>query len=135
MDPCAANPRPWDCATRNITVADDGLSQPWIGRVWLNPPFNRYQVGQWIKKMASHGCGTTLLHARTEAGWFEPVWEAATLILFLADRIKFHKPDGTAHPANSGAPAVLAAFGFHDADKLSTSGIRGQLVEKWRSVA
>ncbi len=27
----------------------DGLSMPWNGRVWCNPPYGR-QVGQWVKK-------------------------------------------------------------------------------------
>ena len=111
LDPCAADPRPWDCAARNVVEAEGGLSRPWCGRVWLNPPFDRYAVGAWIQKLADHGDGIALLHARTEATWFEPCWEAARGILFLADRIKFCRPDGSEQPANSGAPPVLVAFG------------------------
>jgi hypothetical protein len=51
LDPAAADPRPWDCAQHNYTAADDGLSQPWHGRVFLNPPFNRYEVGRWIERL------------------------------------------------------------------------------------
>jgi hypothetical protein len=87
LDPCAADPRPWDCAAENWT--SDGLGTPWHGRVWLNPPFDRYEVGRWIARLAQHGNGTALLHARTEAGWFQPIWEFSTAILFMADRIKF----------------------------------------------
>src|SRR5215831_10545463 len=82
LDPCAANPRPWDCAKVNLCEADDGLRRAWEGRVWLNPPFDRYQVARWIGRLAEHGRGTALLHARTEAGWFEPIWESASGILF-----------------------------------------------------
>jgi DNA N-6-adenine-methyltransferase (Dam) len=85
LDPCAADPRPWDCARRNVT--EGGLDTPWAGRVWLNPPFDRYQVGRWISRLADHGSGTALLHARTEAEWFEPCWRSAKGILFLADRL------------------------------------------------
>ena len=35
VDPCAADPRPWDCAKQNITEAEDGLSKEWNGRVFL----------------------------------------------------------------------------------------------------
>jgi hypothetical protein len=92
LDPCAANPRPWDCARTNVIAR--GLEAPWLGRVWLNPPFNRYQVGRWIQRLAEHGSGIALLHARTEAEWFEPCWRSATGILFLADRLYFHRSDG-----------------------------------------
>jgi hypothetical protein len=131
LDPAAADPCPWDCAITNYTEALDGLSQPWHGRVWLNPPFDRYVVGQWIARLAAHGSGTALLHARTEAEWFEPVWRHAKAILFLADRLYFHHPDGRRASANSGAPACLIAFGAYDAERLRTSNIQGYLVSQW----
>lgn len=130
LDPCAAEPRPWDCAYNNISQPR-GLDLPWFGRVWLNPPFHRYEVARWIKKMAVHNNGIALLHARTEAEWFEPVWSAARAILFLADRVYFHYPDGTRASANSGAPACLAAFGLANVEKLRRSKIEGYLVTDW----
>jgi hypothetical protein len=131
LDPCAADPRPWDCAWVNYTEAENGLLQPWRGRVWLNPPFDRYAVGAWIARLAAHGRGIALLHARTEANWFEPCWQSASAILFLADRIRFHRPDGSRQPANSGAPPVLVAFGAADAECLRSCGIPGALVTNW----
>jgi DNA N-6-adenine-methyltransferase (Dam) len=135
LDPCAADPRPWNCARRNFTEAEDGLSRSWHGRVFLNPPFDRYQVGRWIKRLAQHGRGTALLHARTEAGWFEPIWKSASAILFLADRIHFHRFDGSRHPANSGAPAVLISFGERDLALLKESGIAGVLITQWTQIS
>lgn len=129
LDPCAADPRPWDCAKNNLT--ENGLGAPWAGRIWLNPPFHRYEVSFWIRCLAIHGRGTALLHARTETEWFEPVWKAATAILFLADRLYFHYPDGRRAEANSGAPACLVAFGEDDANRLRASGITGFFVTKW----
>jgi hypothetical protein len=131
LDPCAATARPWDCATTNYTEADDGLSKPWHGRVWLNPPFDRYQVGKWVHRLAMHMNGMALLHARTEAAWFEPVWWGAHRLLFLANRIKFCRPDGTEQPANSGAPVVLAAFGDECSERLMTCDIDGALIRDW----
>jgi hypothetical protein len=83
LDPGAADPRPWDCARINITERDNGLAHPWRGRVFLNPPFDRYAVARWIQRLADPGQGTALLHARTETDWFEPVWEHASGILFF----------------------------------------------------
>jgi hypothetical protein len=129
LDPCPA-PRPWDCAATNITEAQDGLSVPWRGLVYLNPP-DRYQVAAWIQRLADHGNGITLLHARTEAAWFEPIWQSADAILFMADRIKFCRPDGSEQPANSGAPPLLAAFGAEAVARIERSKIAGALVTGW----
>jgi hypothetical protein len=135
LDPCAATVRPWDCATRNIVEAEDGLSQEWGGRVWLNPPFDRYQVGSWIERLAGHGDGIALVHARTETAWFRPIWDRACAIHFLFDRVKFVRPDGSEHRANSGAPVVLAAFGDANVEILARSGIAGALVRLNRGVS
>lgn len=129
LDPCAADPTPWHCAT--LGFIRDGLSRPWEGRVWLNPPFDRYEVGTWMERMGDHGNGTALLHARTEAEWFEPVWHKAKAILFLADRLHFYYPDGQRAAANSGAPACLIAFSEYDVGRLKDSGISGYLVTGW----
>lgn len=129
LDPCAADPRPWDCAAHNYT--EDGLDREWWGRVWLNPPFHRYQVGDWIMRLAKHGSGIALLHVRPETEWFEPVWHHARGILFLNDRLYFHYQDGRRAEANSGAPACLVAFDVDDLNALRVCGIAGRLVTQW----
>ena len=141
-DPCAAAPRPWDCAAKNITEAEDSLAMDWrdFGRVWLNPPFDRRVVGRFIELMRRHDRGIALVHVRTETEWFLPIWHAASALLFLAGRYIFHTPDGSlckienpsskhfGKAANSGAPLLLAAFGHADADVLCLCGIDGHFV-------
>jgi hypothetical protein len=130
LDPAGADPRPWDCATTTWTA--HGLDREWFGLIWLNPPFDRYQVGKWVARLAAHDNGITLLHARTEAGWFEPIRQSASAILFLADRLRFCRPDGSEQSANSGAPPILASFGEEAATRLERSGIAGALVHRWQ---
>jgi DNA N-6-adenine-methyltransferase (Dam) len=134
LDPAAADPRPWPCAHTSWTT--NGLNRSWPREcfIYLNPPFDRYEVGDWISRLAEHGNGITLLHARTEAAWFEPIWQRAAAILFMADRIHFHRPDGSRQPANSGAPPILAAFGDDAVLRLHHSGIAGALVTRWHNV-
>jgi hypothetical protein len=129
LDPCASDPQPWPCARRSY--AQLGLERGWAGMVWLNPPFDRYEITRWVKKMAHHNNGIMLTHARTETEWFRLVWDNASSIFFFADRIKFCRPDGTTAKANSGAPPCLAAFGDEADRRLQTATFNGVLVTKW----
>jgi DNA N-6-adenine-methyltransferase (Dam) len=131
LDPCGNDPRPWDCANLTYTEADNGLALPWFGRAWLNPPFHRYQIAGWLKRMAEHDRGIVLVHARTETDWFNIVRHHATALFWIAGRVIFCQADGSpqivSNPAskhygkvaNSGAPVVLASFGFDDCDVLA----------------
>lgn len=141
-DPCANDPRPWDCALRNITEAENSLTMDWraFGRIWMNPPFDTRFIAEWFRRMAEHNFGTTLTHARTDTAWFDFIWRGAAAVLFVRGRVTFHQPNGDLiriqnplskafdKPANSGAPVVLAAFGQYDADVLAECGIEGQFV-------
>lgn len=131
LDPCAPINRPWPMAREHYTIADNGLLKPWHGRVWFNPPYGGPAiVGPWMRRMAAHGVGTTLIFARTETDlFFETVWKRATAILFLKGRLYFHHVDGTKAAANAGAPSVLVAYGENDARVLRECGIAGHLVE------
>ena len=95
---------------------------------------------RWIGRLAEHGRGTALLHARTETEWFRMCWEKATVIPFMAKRLIFVRPDGSecttrsGDKANSGAPPVLVAFGEDDARRLRqfASEHGGALVDGWK---
>ncbi len=95
LDPCAAPDQPWATAKRHLTVKDDGLKKPWVGRVWLNPPYGE-QTGRWLEKMAKHQNGIVLIYARTETQmFFDHVWSRANGIFFLKGRVYFCRPDGS----------------------------------------
>lgn len=122
LDPCAPTVRPWSTARLHYTIKDDGLSKEWTGRVWLNPPFNRYRVHEWMHRMATHGDGVMLIAARTETkAFFDHVWNAADSVLFLRGRPHFHYVDGTRAPFNSGAPICLVAYGASNTQALIES--------------
>ena len=81
LDPCSPVDRPWDTAAKHYTIADNGLNQPWEGRVWLNPPYGRQTI-QWVRRLACHGNGIALIFARTETSIFFPwVWDRADALL------------------------------------------------------
>lgn len=131
LDPCAApNPRPWDTAIGHYTLPQDGLTLPWKGRVWLNPPYgNPAIVAPWMRRMVEHGNGIALIFARTETEmFFETVWKAADACFFLGGRLHFHRADGSRAGNNSGAPSVLVAYGARDARRLRETRLKGHLV-------
>lgn len=123
LDPCAPINRPWATASIHYTINDNGLMQPWNGRVWCNPPFGREAV-KWLRRMAEHGNGIALIPARTETAMFyETVWGAADAVLFIQGRPHFHYADGRRAPFNSGAPICLVAYGIQNVSALVNSGL------------
>ena len=128
LDPCAPINRPWPMAAKHYTVVDNGLQQPWHGRVWCNPPYGR-EATAWLARLADHGDGVALIFARTETEmFFSQVWERADAVLFLRGRLHFHHVDGTRAAANAGAPSCLIAYGERNVRSLKDSGIAGRLV-------
>lgn len=129
LDPCECDEQPWPCAKESFCFGINGLSMPWRGRVWLNPPYGQ-QTAQWLKKLADHGRGTALIFARTETEMFHRyAWERATAFLFLEGRIYFHLPTtGQRANGNAGGPSVLIAYGTDDADVLRRCSLKGAFV-------
>lgn len=73
----------------------DGLSRPWIGKVWCNPPYGR-KIGEWVRRAyisAQTGSATVvmLLPARTDTRWFHDYIynKPNTEIRFIKGRLKF----------------------------------------------
>lgn len=134
LDPCAANPQPWPCATRSYVLPQDGLTLPWKGRVWLNPPYGD-EAWAWLERLSDHPSGgTALIFARTETKMFvSAVWSRATAILFIDGRLTFHRTSGRPGKGNSGGPSCLVAYGGKDAALLSRSKIPGAYVRLWRA--
>lgn len=128
LDPCAPRERPWPMAARHYTADDDGLAQPWVGRVWCNPPYG-LEAAAWLARLADHGDGIALIFARTETDmFFRTVWDRADAVLFIRGRLHFHYVDGRRAAANGGAPSCLVAYGQRNVQALADSGIAGQLV-------
>lgn len=129
LDPCSPVIRPWSTAVAHYTVEDDGLQQPWTGRVWCNPPYGP-ETGIWLQRLADHGDGIALIFARTETDMFHRfVWSRADSILFLRGRLHFYSVRGERAPANAGAPSVLVAYGKNNTTALHNSGINGHMVQ------
>lgn len=128
LDPCAPENRLWDTAKRHFTKSDNGLTKEWEGRVWLNPPYSRPLIEQFVRKMADHNNGIALLFNRCDSKMFhEQIFEKATAMLFMRKRIRFYRPDGT-QAGQPGCGSILIAYGEQNAFLLQNSGIQGKYI-------
>lgn len=128
LDPAGAPGHELAKRTYLLENGDDGIRDPWYGRIFLNPPYGP-AAAPFQRKMADHGQGTMLIFARTETKlFFETVWERASAVLFLRGRISFLDSDGVQAKANAGAPSCLVAYGRGDTLALAGSELPGHFV-------
>jgi hypothetical protein len=126
LDPCAPPDSPLPTALACWTEADNGLIQPWVGRVFLNPPYERPLIGQFLARMVNHGVGVALIFARSETAHYQDlVLGAADALFHIRGRLHFHHPDGRRAKHNCGAPSSLVAYGARDAEILSELALDG----------
>lgn len=92
IDVCAL-PENAKC-NRYYTPEMDGLSMPWGGVCWCNPPYGR-EIGMWVQRafLAAKAGATVvmLLPARTDTKWFHDYiyCNSQAEIRFIRGRLKF----------------------------------------------
>ena len=100
-----------------FSVDNDGLSQPWHGRVWLNPPYAQPLIAQFVSKVVSEWsaghlvAAIMLTHNYTDTSWFHEAMTAASVVCFTRGRINFISLDGVV-----GNPTQGQAFFYFGAD-------------------
>lgn len=130
LDPCGMVGRQLRWVRHTITPPEDGLTVEWKGCVWLNPPFNRYQRPEWMRRMAAHGDGVMLIPAACETLPFQQyVFGKASGILMLDHRPHFIDAQGNRAKANSGCTICLVAYGEENRKALMRSGLGTMLQE------
>jgi hypothetical protein len=86
-------------AVRFFSVKDDGLSQEWGGRVWMNPPYGSDLIGLFTEKLATHyvagdvSQACVLVNNATETQWFQALLSQASSLCLHAGRISYWCPD------------------------------------------
>ncbi len=102
----------------HYTLERDGLAQPWSGMVWLNPPYNRWEISKWIAKLAVHGRGVALVYARTDTAWFQDYPPDG--LLLLRGRVRFVERKGSS-TVSGASPSMLMAYGKEAVDGVASS--------------
>ena len=113
----------------------DGLSFPWIGFIWMNPPFGgRNGLVPWLDKFFAHGNGIALTPDRTSAPWWQDANRLADATLFIAGKVKFERPDGSIGKS-PGTGTTLFASGSRAVDALHRAEAAGLGVTMMRASA
>lgn len=88
-------------AKKYFSKEDNGLTQAWHGRVWLNPPYAQPHIANFVSKMVDEwnlghvNEAIMLTHNYTDTSWFHAAANACDAICFTRGRIKFYDKNGT----------------------------------------
>ncbi|MFH0982634.1 MAG: DNA N-6-adenine-methyltransferase [Planctomycetota bacterium] len=131
LDPCSPTTNRATApveARVHFTEADDGLSLPWHGTVFVNPPYGR-GLRAWVAKAEAEVlCGNActvvaLIPARTDTRyWHDHVAGSAT-VFFLRGRLTFGSADAAAP-----FPSALALWG---AAAQQVAALEQRLPDAW----
>lgn len=90
LDPCHPNKETFVPARKIYIKSDDGLTAPWNGFVWMNPPFGgRNGQFPWIDKFVEHGNGIGLFSALTSSQGFQKYVPQMDAVVFPRRKTRF----------------------------------------------
>lgn len=109
---------PWIPADRYYTQEDDGLEQPWVGRVWMNPPYSN--PTPWVDRFIIHRDGIALI-PMAKSAWFFRLWGEA-------DAFAVHGRTVAFVGGQIFMPVCFAAFGDECVEAISRLGVVRKVV-------
>ncbi len=122
LDPCAAVDTKIGKTNYAIERGEDGLSLPWFGFVYCNPPFSQKAI--WTQRILEHGKGILLLPERGSAPWFGPLAKRVRYYFVLGKKINFE-----GGPSSNNLGTVLFPIGPEAMWRLTQNGLPGHMVE------
>jgi phage N-6-adenine-methyltransferase len=133
LDPCSPRKDGPVKARVRFTADDDGLTLPWHGVVFCNPPYGR-TIARWIAKARSefetgNAKGVVLLiPARTDTSYWHAHISKASLVYFLKGRLRF----GSSNKQSASAPfaSALVVWG---ADAETAAKLDEAFPDAWRN--
>lgn len=119
------------------TADDDGLEQPWRGRIWLNPPYGGLAekfTQRLVAEYAAQSIDAAILLVNahcTDTKWFQPLWDQP--LCFTDHRIDFEAPARREKKTTSTHGSVFAYFGQNPAKFAEHFTPFGAIVGRWPS--
>jgi len=95
------------------TAQTDGLTKPWHGRVWMNPPYAQPLIRDFCSAATAKfeqgeiSQAIVLVNNATETAWFQQLLTTSTAVCFLRGRVKFVDPQGNPNGAPLQGQAIV----------------------------
>jgi len=136
LDPCSPYPDGPVPAALHYTIEDNGLIQPWKGRVFMNPPYGR-QNPKWCTKLVKEYQAGNVIEAivlvcfSTETEWFNLLAEVSPLWCAPSDRIKFIPGEGNTKRNSPTKGNAFFYLGHNEEKFIEVFKSRGRI---WKEV-
>jgi hypothetical protein len=104
-------------ATEWFDIERNGLAQPWRGNVFLNPPYARGVIDEFVDKLIAERTNYTqaivLVDNRSDTAWFHQLCGIASAVALPKGRIGFYSDNPDAR-----APSVWGSAFVYVGDRL-----------------
>lgn len=125
LDVAAPVGGPWHVpAKRWFTPEDDGLTQPWDGVVWCNPPYSR--MARWVDRYASHPTAVLMGFVQSEVRWVPVAFAASDAVAFIS--CDFARPDGGRYRWRHQIFVAFRGLGTGPAERLAAADPYGAVL-------
>lgn len=112
-----------------VTAEPMSLTDAWLGRIYIVPPYGR-AIGSWVQRLVnSYGSrnvtqAIALVPARTDTKWWHDLLRADALVCFVRGRVRFY-------PSTGGAPfpSAIVHLGRERARFLEVFAATGDIWE------
>jgi hypothetical protein len=125
LDVAAPPGGPWHVpAKAYYTAQDDGLSQPWRGLVWCNPPYSGF--APWADRFAAHDRVALMGFIQSEVRWGPVVFESAEAVALIS--CDFVRPDGQKYRWRHQVFVAFRGIGTGPAERLAAADPYGSVL-------
>lgn len=110
------------------TAQQDGLSLPWFGNVWMNPPYARRLIAPFCARLAGAYLdgqvaeAIALVNNGTETKWFKSLADVASAVCFPTGRVRFWHPSKVSAPLQGQTVLYLGRHEYRFTQEFSRFG-------------
>jgi hypothetical protein len=125
VDVAAPSGGPWHVPCKKFyTAVDDGLTQPWDGLVWCNPPYSNYLP--WAQRWITHEKGVLLGYQLPQVRWTKEVFAAANVVAFTG--AEFLRPNARRYRLRQPVFLAFRGVGTEPAERVAAADPYGAIL-------